>query len=264
MADFSERRVLGRTGLIVSRLGLASGYGISAVGVEKAYHEFGLNYFYWSTPRRKKFGEGLRNLIGSNRDDIVIAIQSYDHLGWTVERSIHKSLKSLGVDQVDVIILGWHNRQPRRSIIEGALKAKEQGLVRFIAMSGHNRKLFGQLAQQPESPIDIFMIRYNAAHRGAEDDIFPHLPEENRPGVTIYTSTCWGKLLKQNKMPPGERPLTAAECYRFVLSNPKVDLCMIGPKNEQQMLDGAAALRQGPLSETEMQRLVKIGDHLHR
>jgi hypothetical protein len=37
--------------------------------------------------------------------------------------------------------------------------------------------------------------------------------------VTIYTATCWRKLLKARQMPAGEAPLSAADCYRFVLSN---------------------------------------------
>ena len=34
------------------------------------------------------------------------------------------------------------------------------------------------------------MIRYNAAHPGAERDIFPHL-EARRPAVVAYTATSW-------------------------------------------------------------------------
>ena len=64
-------------------------------------------------------------------------------------------------------------------------------------------------------------------------------------------------------MPKGEQPLSAAECYRFVLSNPAVDICLTGPRNEQEMLDGLTALEQGPLTEDELNRIRKIGDHVH-
>ena len=33
-------------------------------------------------------------------------------------------------------------------------------------------------------------------HRGAEEDIFPHLPQDNRPGIVVFTATCWRKPLK--------------------------------------------------------------------
>lgn len=261
--DFKRKKTLGKTGLSVSRLGLASGYGIEASAIEKAYHDYGINYFYWSTPRKSAMREGLRNLIKNNREKIVIVLQSYDHFGLTLKRAVYKGLKSLGIDYVDVILLGWFNWNPPEKVINDALSLKEEGKIRFIAMSGHNRKLFGEIARQDDSPIDIFMIRYNAAHRGADHEIFPYLSKEGRPGVTIYTATRWGKLLKQNKMPPGEEALSAADCYRFVLSNPHVDLCMMGPKNQQQMIEGLTALEKGPFSDEEMERLREIGDYVH-
>ena len=45
---FKERVPLGRTGLMVSRIGLASGYGVPAASIEKASHEYGINYLYVS------------------------------------------------------------------------------------------------------------------------------------------------------------------------------------------------------------------------
>ena len=261
--DFTKRHKLGRTGLEVSRLGLAGGYGISGKGVEKAYTEYGINYFYWSTPRRSGMGDGLRALARTHRDDIVIVLQSYDHFGLLTGRSVEKGLKALGIDHADVLLLGWHNRYPMKRLIDAAQKEKDAGRVRFIALSGHNRKLFGRIAEMQDSPIDIFMTRYNAAHRGAEEEIFPYLPKSNRPGVTIYTATRHGSLLKPKKMPPGEKPMTAADCYRFVLSHPDVDLCMTGPASEAELDEGARALKLGPLSEEEMERVRRIGEYVH-
>ncbi|MFC1730754.1 aldo/keto reductase [candidate division KSB1 bacterium] len=261
--DFTEKRTLGKTGLSVSRLGLAGGYGIQAASVEKAFHEYDVNYFYWSTPRKTGMRDGLRSLVRHNRDNMVIVLQSYDHLGFTVKRAVRKGLKSLGIDYADVLLLGYFRRNPPRKIIDEVMKLKERGTVRFLALSGHNRKFFGEMAQQSDSPVDIFMTRYNAVHRGAEQDIFPHLTEENRPGITIYTATCWGKLLNPKKMPPGEPPLTASDCYRFVLTNPHVDLCMTGPKNELEMDEGMTALKKGPLSDEEMEHIRKTGDYIY-
>ena len=261
--DFIDKKILGRTGLKVSRLGLAGGYGIPAAGVERAFYEHGINYFYWSTPRKPGMRDGLRILIKNNRDEIVIVVQSYDHIGLSAERSVHKGLKTLNIDCIDVVLLGWQNWGPADRIIKKALKMKAEGKIGYIAMSGHNRQFFGKLARKAESPIDIFMTRYNAAHPGAEKDIFPYLSENNRPGVTAYTATSWGKLLKQKKMPPGEKPMTAADCYRFVLSNPHIDICMMGPRNEREFDEGVQALKLGPLSNQEMARARKIGEYVH-
>jgi aryl-alcohol dehydrogenase-like predicted oxidoreductase len=262
--DFNTHVQLGRTDLTVSRIGIASGYGAPAAAIEKAYREYGLNYFYWSTPRNAKMKEGLRNLVKTDREKINIVLQSYDHSGIMTPRAVNKGLKTLNIDYADVLLLGWYNYFPKR-VVDVALKLKEAGKIRYIAISGHNRKTFGEMAKDFGNPVDIHMCRYNALHTGAEKDIFPFLSEDinKRPGMTIYTATCWRKLLDPKKMPDGERPLTAGECYRYVLSNPHVDLCMSGPNSIEQLDEAMKEVQKGPLSEEEMARIKKIGDHIY-
>ena len=258
-----DRTFLGRTALEVSRLGIGSGYGVPAAAVEKAFHEHGINYLYWSLSRRAGMTEAIRSLAHSHRDEIIIVMQTYDHSGLFIERAHERGLRKLGIDEADVLILGWFNRYPGRRVLDAATRLREHGKVRFLAMSGHNRRTHGTVAAMSDSPIDVLMVRYNAAHTGAERDVFPHLPDDNRPGVTSYTATRWGQLLKERKMPAGERPLTAAECYRFVLSNPNIDLCLTGPRNAAQLDHALLALDAGPLSAEEMERVRRIGDHVH-
>jgi Predicted oxidoreductases (related to aryl-alcohol dehydrogenases) len=261
--NFQSRAVLGRTGLSVCRLGLASGYGVPAKAIEKAYHEHGINYFFWSTPRREAMKTALKSIARLGREKIVIAVQSYDHLGFFNTRAVDKALAALDIEYADILIMGWFNAVPGERILDRCRALIEKKKIRFVGMSGHKRKTFGALARMDRSPIDVFMVRYNAAHTGAESDIFPHLKKENRPGVTVYTATSWRKLLNQSKMPPGETPLRASDCYRFVLSNPNVDLCHFGPASEEQMDEGLTALAKGPLAEDEMARIRKIGTYVH-
>jgi aryl-alcohol dehydrogenase-like predicted oxidoreductase len=51
--------------------------------------------------------------------------------------------------------------------------------------------------------------------------------------------------------------------YRFVLSNPHVDLALTAPRSEEELLENLAAIRQGPLSEEEMAFLRRFGDAVH-
>jgi aryl-alcohol dehydrogenase-like predicted oxidoreductase len=259
---FDERVTLGRTGLSVGRLGIADGYKVPAAAVEKAFHEHGLNYFYWGS-RKKPMGEALANLVKTSRDDMVIATQSYDHLGWFIPGTVERGLKELGTDHVDVLILGWYNSMPANRIMDAAMKLKHEGKVRFLAVSGHNRSFFGKVVQREDNPFDILQVRYNAAHRGAETEVFAHLPDEGRPGVTTYTATRWGRLLKPGRMPPGEKPLSSADCYAFVLSNPAVDVCMTGPRSVKEMDEALLVLKRGPLDDEQMARIRRIGDHVH-
>jgi aryl-alcohol dehydrogenase-like predicted oxidoreductase len=261
--SFRDPTTLGRTGLRVGRLGIGAGYGVPAGAVERAYREYGVNYFYWSLRKRSGMTQAIRSLAPAERDKLVIAMQTYDHTGWFMRRYHEKGLRTLGLDYADVLILGWFNSYPKPRVIDAALELRERGLVRHLAMSGHHRPAHGEVARRTDSPIEILMVRYNAAHRGAEQDIFPHLPEANPPGVTTYTATRWGQLLAAKKMPQGEAPLSATDCYRFALSDPHVDLCMIGPKNDHEMNEALITLDAGPLSEDEMTRVRRLGDQVH-
>ncbi|MFC1591350.1 aldo/keto reductase [Thermodesulfobacteriota bacterium] len=261
--QLTEKKLLGRTGLQVSRIGLASGYGIPAAAVKKAFDAYGINLFFWRSRHCPEMGAALKDLIRTGRDRVVVSLQSYDHSGLFIPRMVHKRLRQLATDHIDILSLGWYNYFPKR-VVKTALRLKQEGKIRFIALSGHNRKLFGRLARDPACPVDVFMFRYNAVHRGAEQDIFPFVPDRNPPGMTAYTALCWQQLLDPKNMPPGERPLTPAECYRFVLSSPHVDLCYSAPSTLAQMEAGLQALAQGPLSGEELARATLIGDYLYK
>ena len=260
-SDLRSHRPLGRTELAVSRIGLAGGYKVPAKAVERAFAEYGINYFYWET-RKPGMGHALKALSAADRDRLVIAIQTYDHIGFWIRRSVEKALRQLAVERADILLLGWFNRMPSKRVLDSARQLQREEKVGFIGVTSHNRKFHGQLAKLEDSPIEVLQIRYSAAHRGAESEIFVDLPAR-RPGITTYTATRWGRLLKASKMPPGEKPLSAADCYRFVLSHPDVDVCLAGPRTEQEMNEGLKALDLGPLSDEEMVRIRKIGDYVH-
>jgi len=105
------------------------------------------------------------------------------------------------------------------------------------------------------------MIRYNAAHPGAEKDVFPHLARR-RPAVIAYTATSWRKLLRA---PRGwtERPATAGECYRFCLSSPFVDVVLCSPANADQLREDLGAAARGPLDAGEMDFMRRLGRAVH-
>jgi aryl-alcohol dehydrogenase-like predicted oxidoreductase len=262
--DFNKQITLGRTGLQVGRLGISSSYGAPAEAFEKAF-EKGCNYFSLGSflrGRSKEMLKAIRNITSSGRrDELVISMYDYTHSALIGHRRFMKGLKSMGLEYVDVLLLGYYSGLPRRSVINWASRLKEQGLVRQLGVASHNRKVFGELSR--EGLIDVYHVRYNAVNTGAEKDLFPHLPSENKPGIVAYTATRWGQLLKEKKMPPGEKPLTAQECYRFVLSNPSVDLCMMGARNLNMMLENLETLGQGPLSDEEMTRIRRIGDYIY-
>ena len=258
-----HKAALGCTGLRVGRLGVAASYGAPAEAFEEAF-EKGCNYFYLGSGRhRAGMKQAIRNICGQGkRDKLIVSIHTYARLGILAEHLFKKTLRSLNIEYADILILGAHSRRPSTMLLDRVLAMKEKGLFRFLGMSGHNRSLFPQMAE--EGLFDVFHIRYSAAHRGAEKDSFPHLTGAGRPGIVTYTATSWGKLLSPKKMPAGESAPLSGDCYRFVLSNPAVDVCLCGPKNAGQMRSALPALELGPLNVEEMERMKMIGDHVHR
>ena len=261
---FNEKVVLGRTGLKVGRLGIASGYWAPAQAIEEAF-ERGCNYMTWGTfvkgysPHMR---DALRNIKArGQRDRLVLAMFSYAHQSFLTEHFLSKGLKAAGLDYADVLVLGFFPKKPSARIIDGAMRLKEKGLARFLGVSGHNRLLFPGL--QKDGIFDVFHLRYNAVHRGAETEVFPSLLPENKPGIVSFTGTDWGKLLNPKKMPSGERAPAAAECYRFVLSHPAVDLCMTGARTVDQMRQNLKILGLGPMAEDELARMRRIGEHIY-
>jgi aryl-alcohol dehydrogenase-like predicted oxidoreductase len=256
-----QRRILGRTGLETGRLGMASSYNVPGRAVEHAF-EHGVNYLYWGTFRRGGFGQALRNLK-PQRDRMVLALQSYSRAAALMAPSVEMALRKLNFDFADVLLLGLWNHKPPPRILDAGRKLRSRGLIRHIAVSTHHRPLIEQLASDPD--IGIVHVRYNAAHPGAERDVFPLLSAHaNPPGVVAFTATSWRQLMNPKRVPPGERVPTATDCYRFVLSNPAVDICMTGPASEAQAEEALKAIDLGPMSEDELKWMRRVGDHIHK
>lgn len=252
---------LGLTGLRVSRIGFGSSYGAPAEAYERAFHEHGINFLYWGSIRRRGMREAIRHLVaGGHRENLIVALQSYDRTGFLMARFVERGLAALRLDRADLLVLGWHNEVPPTRVLDAAHRLVDSGRVLRLAMSGHKRTTHGALAADSTRPVDVLMFRYNAAHRGAETEILPSLPEKDRPGTIAYTATRWGHLLDPRRMPPGEAPLTASDCYRFVLSQPSIDVCLSGPANAEHVREACRALAAGPLDADEMARVRRIGE----
>jgi aryl-alcohol dehydrogenase-like predicted oxidoreductase len=256
-----EKRILGRTGLEVGRIGMAASFGVPAKAVEQAF-DGGVNYLYWGTFRRGPFGQALRNLK-PHRDRIVLVLQSYTRVAALMKPSVEIALRKLGYEYADVLLLGLWNHKPPLRVLDASRRLRERGLIRNIAISTHHRRLVSILSADPD--IGIVHVRYNAVHPGAEREVFPLLAANgNRPGMVAFTATSWRQLLDPKRVPPRERVPTATDCYRFVLSNPAADVCMSGPANETHAAEALRAIELGPLSPEELAWMRRVGDYIHK
>ena len=265
MTRFDTQVELGRTGLKVGRIGISSSYGAPAEAIVEAFDR-GCNYFtYGSFLRRRSSGmtAAIRHIVrAGRREELVLGMLTYAHSAILTEFFLKKGLRSIGLDYADVLILGYYSRRPPPRVIDGALELQRKNLVRYIGLTSHNRRVYEQL--RADGYYDLFHIRYNAVHRGAETETFPYLTGEGRPGVVSFTATSWRQLLKKSKMPKGQTPPSPVDCYRFVLSHPAVDVCMTGARNREQMQENLGVLDTGPMTEEELERMRTIGDHIHR
>ena len=265
-SDFSFR-ILPVIEKRVFRMGIAGNYGIDSSDVEWAAEQ-GANYWVWGASF-KKVTSGLKEVIRRDREKNVVALLGWGFFGWQIRRSVEKALRKLNTDYLDVFKLGWLGRTSIYShgVVDSLLKLKQEGKIKAIGTSIHDRQRAGQLAL--DSEIDLLMIRYNAKHPGAEEDIFPHINKRN-PAVVSYTALAWQQLINPVKGVemdpwPGSRekanipPLTPELCYRFVLSSPHVHVVLTGPKNREQLMVNFKAIKQGALTPEELSWIRQYG-----
>jgi aryl-alcohol dehydrogenase-like predicted oxidoreductase len=255
-----EDRVLGRTGVTLGPLGISASYGVPAGAVERAV-EAGMTYVYWGSRRTPAFAEALRHLA-PRRDRFMLVLQSYSRFGSALTWSVERALRRIGYDHADVLLLGYWNTPMRPRVLDAARTLQRRGLVNFVGVSSHNRPVAASLAAG--GAYDIVHLRYNAAHPGAERDFFPQVPAENRPGIVAFTGTSWGQLLNPRYTPPGERTPDASDCYRFVLSQPAVDVCATGPASAEHVDQAIAARELGPMSGDELAWMRRVGAEVRR
>lgn len=258
------RGPLGKLGTPVCRLGLSATYRPGRQTVYKALEE-GVNYFFFFGIDNHMTGV-LREAIHARREQYVLATGAYNYIfaHQNLRRTLEKRLRQTRAGYIDIFhFLGVTNRKQFTPRVREELQAvRESGLVRAVSMSTHDRKFAVELAR--EGVLDAMMIRYNAAHRGAETEIFPRLPESN-PAVVSFTATRWSYLVRRPRGYPRDgRIPTAGVCYRFVLSNPSVHVCLTAPSNLRQFESNLAEVRRGPLAEDDMQFMRGFGDVVYR
>jgi predicted aldo/keto reductase-like oxidoreductase len=248
----------------VCRLGLASrgGSGLTEADVLLALDR-GVNFLNWcGTP------DGLSRAVanlGPRRQDVIVCVQLEARTAAEAERELGQILRELRTDYVDIITFYYvEQAEEWQEIIKpgGALSfcqtAKRAGQIRLLGVTSHQRSLAAEMARS--GLLDVLMIRYNAAHRGAETDIFPTTQRLGMP-VVAYTALRWGALMQRTPDdPPGFAPPPAPAWYRFMLQSPAVTVALMAPQCREELDEDLAVLEmKGPLSLEEYERLAEHG-----
>jgi predicted aldo/keto reductase-like oxidoreductase len=258
----------------VCRLGLATrgGAGLTADDVLYAIAR-GVNFLNWPGEADAPGGaDGLSDAIaslGPRRESLVVCVQFGARTAAEAAAELRTILATLRTDYIDVLTLYYveHEEEWRQlGASGGALgylqRAKQDGIMRRIGVTSHQRPLAARMAAS--GAIDVLMIRYNAAHRGAEQDIFPTTDARQIP-VIAYTALRWGALLRSTPNDPaGFTVPSAPDWYRFVLQSSSVAVVLAAPNDRHELEHDLEVLMAGePLSEPEYRRLADHGDRVH-
>lgn len=253
----------------VCRLGLAT-RGNTALNPEDVLEAIdrGVNYLNWCG-----YPDGMQQAVrdlGTKRGDVFIAVQFNARSAEAARRELDVILEQLGTDYVDALTYYYVERPEEWRRINspgGAAEVLEQaradGRVRAIGLTSHQRPLAAEAAQSGR--LDLLMIRYNAAHRGAEQDVFPVTSQHNLP-VVAFTCQRWGALANVTPDDPRDfTPPPAREWYRFVLCQPAVSVALMAPDDIDELRENLQLLDDWRgLCDAEHARLVAHGDRVHR
>jgi aryl-alcohol dehydrogenase-like predicted oxidoreductase len=253
-----------------SRLGLAS-HGSTGITPDDVLHavERGVSFFNWAglaegDPGPDAFSKAISSL-GRRRESVVVCVQFGSRTAGEARDELRAVLGALGTDYVDVVTLyyvesagEWERLRAPGGALEVCRAAKKAGTIRRIGVTSHQRPLAAEMARSGE--LDALMIRYNAAHRGAEREVFPVTTALGVP-VIAYTALRWGALLAGTPEDPAAfRPAPAASWYRFVLQNPAASVVLCAPHDRRELDADLAVLdATGPLEDGEYARLAEHG-----
>ncbi len=228
----------------------------------------GLNYWNWCG-HQDGMAEAIGEL-GSQRKRVVIAAQLWARDEQGVQTELQQVLDRLKVDCLDVAthyyverLEEWKQIAGPEGALQGLRKAQDRGRVGVIGLTTHQRELALRILR--ESRLDLLMIRYNAAHRGAEGRIFPAAADLQVP-LVAFTGLRWCDLLKPTPEDPVEfTPPRARDWYRFVLAHPSVSIALAAPGNRSELLHTLGLLDDWrPPTAEELQSMRAHGDRVHR
>jgi predicted aldo/keto reductase-like oxidoreductase len=253
----------------ICRLGLATrGNTHLTEGDIEAALERGVNFLNWcGCP------DALSRTIasfGSRRSRFIVCVQFEARTAADAQNELRQILRELKTDYVDVLTLyyveepgEWEQINAPGGSMEFLRAAQQAGEVRRIGLTSHQRPLAAAWAKTGR--LDLLMIRYNAAHRGAEMDIFPVTDELGLP-VIVYTCLRWGALLRPTPDdPPGFVVPPAPAWYRFALQPPSVTVALMAPNDRAELVEDLTVLQAtGPVSVEEYAGLAEHGRRVRR
>ncbi|MDR2176522.1 MAG: aldo/keto reductase [Treponema sp.] len=239
--------------------------------------DLGVNYFDTAPYYCDKLSEvflGKALAVDGRRDKVWVSTKNpiENDSGDDYEKRLESSLKNLQTDHIDfyhfwsVSLDSFLNKvKAKDGPFTRARKLKEQGVIRHISFSFHDREQ-GQnegqrlieVLKNGEGVLESVLCQYNLLDRGKEPGIA--LAREMGLGTAVMGPVGGGRLgapsgVIQNLI-PGKVRSSAEVALRFVLANPNVNVALSGVSNTAQLEENAAiASRTDALSPGELETI---------
>lgn len=235
-------------------------HGVNHIDTAASYGDSELRIGPWMAEHRSRF---------------FLATKTGDRDYQTAKDSIHRSLERLRVDQLDLIQLHnlvepeeWEQAMGSGGALEAAVEVRDQGLVRFIGVTGHGLTIAAMHMRSLERfDFDSVLLPYNFPlmknpQYAAEFEALVRLCQQRNVAIQTIKSIT--------QAPWGDREQTAATWYEplreqadidlavnWVLGRPGLFLNTVGDINVlPKVLDVASRLDTRP-SDVQMDRLIE-------
>lgn len=248
-----EYRVLGKTGLKVSRMGLG-GIPIQRIDTEGAkalIHQLmdaGVNFV--DTARGYSVSEEyLGYALEGVRDQFVLATKSMARTREAMAKDVEISLKNLRTDYID--LYQFHNPDLKQleqlmgegGALEALQEAKNAGKIGHIGITLHSADLFERALELPW--VETIMFPYNIVETQGEE--LMHRAAQQNVGFVVMKPLAGGALED------------AALAMRFISRNPDVSVVIPGMYAVSELEQNLAAMENdAPLSDAELAKIDAI------
>ena len=252
-----EYRVLGKTGLKISRVGLGGIpiQRIDAEGTKQLVYqlmEAGVNYIDTArgyTVSEQYLGYALEGI----RDKFVLATKSMSRTYDAMAKDIDISLGNLKTDYIDLYQVHNPNMAQLEQVtgeggaLEALLEAKEQGKIGHIGLTAHSLEVFEKALELPW--VETIMFPYNIVETQGEE-LIKKAARKNIGFVDM-------------KPLAGGAIEDAALAVRFLVSNPDVTVVIPGMADPKEVeVNLAAAESTAPLSAEEQEKVKQVREVL--
>ncbi|MGN0479109.1 MAG: aldo/keto reductase [Hominenteromicrobium sp.] len=252
-----EYRVLGKTGLKISRLGFGGIpiQRINAAGTKvlvRKLMEAGVNYI--DTARGYTVSEAfLGEALEGVREHFVLATKSMARTKDAMAKDIKTSLHNLRTDYIDLYQVHNPNMDQLDAVLaeggalEALLEARAAGKIGHIGLTAHSKEVFARALTLDW--VETIMFPYNIVETQGEDLI----------------RACAEKNIGFIDMKPlaGGAIEDAALAMRFVTSNPDVTVVIPGMAEPEELAQNLeAANRTEPLTDAEKAQMQAVRDAL--